>query len=412
MNLHRIFVITAIATAIATITACSASAVESPQIREVVEGNTDFAFEMYTELAEFSADENFFFSPHSISVALAMTYAGARGETAEAMADTLHFNLPQETLHPSFSTLDSEITGRENVELYTANSLWGQEGYQFLQEFLDLMDRYYNAGMNLVDFVGDTENARVTINDWVYEKTREKIADLIPRNGVTPITRLVLVNAIYFKADWLTQFDPDHTYDGRFRLLDGERVDARMMSMNAEFPFVQAEDYSAIELPYSGEDLSMLIILPDIDKFSEIEDSLNQAMVEDIIVRLRETELDSVVLPKFEMTSFFPLASILSSMGMGAAFGGSDFSGMDGTRNLFISEVFHKAYVKVYEEGTEAAAATAVVMELAEMPGGPAFIADHPFIFLIRDRETGAILFMGRMMDPSTAQVSEESGAE
>ena len=412
MNLHRFLMIALAAAAIMTLTACSVQATGTPELQAVVDGNTDFAYELYQELADDSGDDNFFFSPHSISVALAMTYAGAREETAEAMADTMHFTLPQETLHPSFQVLDDAITSREGLELFTANSLWGQQGYNFLPDFLNLLNASYGAGMNLVDFVGDSEGARVIINDWVYEETREKIEELIPPRGVDALTRLVLVNAIYFKADWLTQFDPEDTFDGSFRLLDGNRIDAKMMSMNAELPFLWTQDYSAIELPYSGEDLSMVIILPSTENFNEIESSLDKSMVDDIVDRMTETEL-AIILPKFEMESTFRLHDALSSMGMSVAFnfGEADFSGMDGTQDLFISDVFHKAYVLVNEEGTEAAAATAVVMTLGSA-SSPGFIADHPFIFLIRDRETGAILFMGRMMDPSTAQVSEESESE
>ncbi len=375
---------------------------------ELVAGNNAFAFDLYKELQ--SEESNLFFSPYSISVALAMTYAGARGETEQQMADTLRFTLSQNQLHPAFNSLDLRLTANEDqgksdertdFTLRIANSLWGQQGYPFLEEFLDLLARNYGAGMRLVDFMTAPEAARIAINDWVSDQTEEKIKDLIPQGAINTMTRLVLANAIYFYADWQRQFDPKATRDAAFTLLDEEQVTVPMMSQLSGFPYTQGKGFQAVEMPYVGGKAAMTIIVPDSGEFTNFESSLTADQIDDIIANLERKQV-KLSLPKFTYESKFSLAETLIEMGMPEAFGNADFSGMDGTRNLFISDVFHKAFVAVDEEGTEAAAATAVVMELSAIPMVDVTLTiDRPFIYLIRDTNSGSTLFMGRVLNPA-----------
>lgn len=372
-------------------------------VASLVRGNTDFAFELYQTIASDGQyeGENLFLSPYSVSLALAMTWAGARGDTEAEMAETLHLDSPQETLHPAFNSLDLTLDARggEGLRLDMANSLWGQVGYHFLAEFLDTLAVNYGAGMRLVDYASEPEACRVRINEWVEDETERKIKDLIPRGFITPTTTLVLVNAIYFKAFWESTFDKNKTVDDHFTLLSEESVTVPMMNQEGDFLLAVEDGYSAVELPYVGGEVSMVIVLPDQGRFEEIEESLDRERLEDIIDNLDICHGLLVSIPRFEMDCWFSLADALSKMGMPGAFtGGADFSGMTGSRDLFIGNVLHGAYVLVNEEGTEAAAATAVVMERG-MP--PRFRADRPFIFLIRDVETGSILFVGRVMNPA-----------
>ena len=338
------------------------------ELDELVAGNDVFAFDLYQVLqAKYG---NLFFSPYSISTALAMTYAGARTETEKQMAETLKFTLPQDKLHSGFNALDLRLAnegGADGFTLRIANSLWGQDGYPFLGEFLDVLAANYGAGLRLMDFVTDPEPARITINDWVSDQTEEKIKDLIPQGAIDSSTRLVLANAIYFYADWLYQFDPNFTHDAPFTLLDGEEITAPMMSQLNRFLHAQGEDYQAVEMAYVGDSAAMTIIIPDSGEFADFEAALSAAQIEDIIADMEYKQVD-LSLPKFTYESDFSLAQTLIDMGMPDAFGNADFSGMDGTRNLFISDVFHKAFVAVDEEGTEAAAATAVVIAESAMP--------------------------------------------
>jgi len=376
--------------------------------QELVAGNTAFAFELYKALQ--SEEGNLFFSPYSISTALAMTYAGARGETEQQMADTLHFSLPQTQLHPAFNSLDIQLTTNEeggksdkrtDFTLRIANSLWGQQGYPFLEEFLDMLAENYGAGMRLVDFVTASEPARIAINDWVSDQTEEKIKDLIPQGAIDSMTRLVLANAIYFYADWQRQFDPNDTRDAAFTLLNEEQVTVSMMSQLSGFLYTQGEGYQAVEMPYVGGKAAMTIIVPNSGEFADFDSSITVDQIDEIIANLERKQV-KLRLPKFTYKSDFSLAEILSRMGMHDAFGNADFSGMDGTTNLFISDVFHKAFVAVDEEGTEAAAATAVVMTLSAEPIIDVTLTiDRPFIYLIRDTDTGSILFMGRVLNPA-----------
>jgi serpin B len=379
---------------------------------ELVSGNSAFALDLYHHLK--GKDGNLFYSPYSISLALAMTYAGARGETERQMADTLHFVLSQDDLHPAFNWLDLELGSRgrdaegkdgESFQLNIVNRIWGQEGYEFLPEYLDTLAVNYGAGMQLMDFIGDAENSRVAINDWVSDQTNDKIKDLLPPGVVNAATRLVLTNAIYFNAGWAEAFDESATADRPFFRLDGSEIKVPMMKQTTSLGYAKSEGCQAVELPYDGDELAMVILLPDEGTFEAFEESLDARQIDAITGGLAHREV-ALTMPKFKIESEFGLASTLSAMGMPIAFTTSaDFSGMDATTDLFISEVIHKAFVDVNESGTEAAAATGVVMEVetAAEPEPPIeVVVDHPFIFFIRDIDTGTILFVGRIMDPTS----------
>jgi serpin B len=384
--------------------------VSDEDLMELAEGNQAFALDLYQALLE-EEDGNLFYSPYSISAALAMTYAGARNVTEKEMGEVLHFTLPQDHLHPAFNALDLLLTSRggdggkedDGFQLNIANALWGQKGYEFLSEFLDMLAKNYGAGLRVLDFGQDPEKARLVINDWVYEKTEEKIEDLIPKGVILQDTRLVLTNAIYFNADWRYAFPKSDTYDGDFHLNDGTVVSVPLMSQTESFRYGEGEDYQAIALPYVGGEMEMVIILPSEGRFEDFERSLNAEKMNEILNSVQTTEV-ALTLPKFEFESDFSLSEILIGMGMPSAFGagvGTDFSGMDGTLNLVIKEVLHKAFVSVDEEGTEAAAATAVIMvEMAAVADATEMRIDRPFIFMIRDTGTNSPLFLGRVMNP------------
>lgn len=375
-------------------------------IKTVVEGNNLFALDLYGQLKQ--AEGNLFFSPCSISTALAMTYAGARGNTEEQMAHTLHFPLDQrQTTHPAFADLQSELNAiqeKGDIDLSMANALWVQKDYIFLKEFLGLIEKHYGATLHSVDFKRACEATRRKINAWVEQKTRNKIKDLIKPDVLDPLTRLVLTNAIYFKGKWRYQFKKDNTEDGIFRPAKGSQVNVPMMSLRHEFKYMENDTLKILELPYIGDDLSMVVLLPaKVDGLPRLEAVLSKEKLNAWIGSLSPREV-FVFLPKFKITSQFSLGKTLISMGMSDPFcAKADFSGIDGTKDLFISAVIHKAFVDVGEEGTEAAAATAVVMRLtsAAPSACPVFLADHPFIFLIRDNRTGGILFIGRIINPS-----------
>jgi len=374
----------------------------------LTEGNSAFAFNLYQELRK--KEGNLFYSPYSISVALAMTYAGARGDTAEEMAATLQFLLEQDRLHPAFNWLDAELASRgegaqgkdgEGFRLNIVNAIWGQKDYGFLSTFLDVLAENYGAGLRILDFINETEKSRLAINDWVSDQTEDRIKDLIPQGAIDVLTRLVLTNAIYFNAAWKYPFDEDMTADGPFYLLDGGQVTVPMMQQMQSFGYTDGEVYQAVELLYDGDELSMVILLPASGNFEAFEEGLEAQQISDIISDLQLAQV-TLTMPKFEFDSEFSLKDTLAEMGMPAAFSeAADFSGMTGTRDLCISAVLHKAFVSVDEAGTEAAAATAVIVGETAVPGQSVEVTvNRPFIFLIRDIETGSILFVGRVLNP------------
>jgi serpin B len=380
------------------------------EIQEAVAGNSDFAFRLYQELSE--ENGNLFYSPYSISVVLAMTYAGARGSTEQEMMETLAFTLPQDRLHPAVNALSLELASRaepmetiigeqEGPELIVANSLWGQVGHPFLLEFLDILALNYGAGMRLVDYMDNPKAARQAINNWVSDQTKGRIKNLIPPGVLTGLTRLVLANAIYFNAEWDSPFERYNTKSGKFHLLDGSQVSVPMMYQAEFFKYSQGEGFQLIELPYAKNEIVMDILLPDHGQFHAVESSLDAGYVSEILMKLQSRGL-SLTMPKFEFEASFSLRDTLAGMGMPSAFSSAaDFSGMDGARDLQISEVLHKAYVFVDEEGTEAAAASAVFADVVSGMGPAIEVTiDRPFIFWIRDLPTGTILFVGRVLNP------------
>lgn len=376
----------------------------------VVNANNQFAFELYSKYKSNSG--NIFFSPYSISSALAMTYEGARGKTADEMQEVFHFPKDDVIRRDSFLQMNNRINKKDKkYTLHIANALWAQESYKFLDSYFNLIDKYYGGKVTNLDFINQTEQSRLTINGWVEEQTNGKIKDLIPKGMLGELTRLVLTNAVYFKGFWLTQFDKKYTKDAEFRVSSGNTVKTPMMSLIPEkekFQYAETEKLQILDLPYEGNDLSMLILLPKTDDLREVEESLNPENLS-AWKRLLNRETVSVYLPKFKFETSYFMAEDLISMGMPTAFtlgidfgGEADFSGMTGKQGLNIDQVIHKAFVEVNEEGTEAAAATAVVTRFASLAAEPKiFTADHPFVFLIQDNETGNILFVGRVSDPT-----------
>ena len=378
-------------------------------LQTLVDGNNAFALDLYQSLRD--QDGNLFYSPFSISLALAMTYAGARGSTKSQMADTLHFDLSQEQLHPAFNALDQELAKRgeaqsndeQPLQLDIANAVWAEQSYTFLQAYLDIIAENYGAGIRLADFINQAESTRKEINNWISDQTNDKINDLIPPGALDAMTRMVLVNAIYFKADWADQFEKDSTSDKPFHLLDGSEVNVPMMHQGMQIPYNSGDGYQAIELAYQGETAAMDILVPDEDNFQAFESSLDIARLNDILAGMQPTSVD-LTLPKFNFTDEFSLSDTLKSMGMVDAFdpNTADFTGMSAKRDLYITDVVHKAFVAVDEKGTEAAAATGIIVGTTSIPLYEVQLRiDRPFIFVIRDLPSEQILFVGRVMNPA-----------
>jgi serpin B len=382
--------------------------VSAEELGKLATDNADFAWAFYREITK--PGENLFFSPHSISVALAMTWAGARGTTEAEMAQALRFKLGQERLHVAFNGLDLELESRaesagENAPLpftlNVTNALFGQIGYQFLEAFLDTLAENYGAGMRLMDFIEETEKSRVAINAWVSDQTNERIKELIPQGIITAATRLVLVNAIFFTASWDDPFDEANTQDRPFKRLDASEVSVPTMRKSIDAIYAPGDGFQAAEIPYDGGQLAMLVIVPDAGQFEAVESSLSATRVSQIRGGLTKHIVD-LSLPKFSFRSNVPSKEPLKALGMVEAFGGNaDLSGMNGTGGLFIQDVVHQAFVAVDEKGTEAAAATAVIVGETSAPPPATLTVDRPFVFAIIDRPTGATLFIGRVLDPS-----------
>jgi serpin B len=384
--------------------------VSNSDINKLASDNRAFAIDLYQQLRASSG--NLFFSPHSISVALGMTYAGAANATAQQMAKTLHFSLPSASLHPAFNALQLALASREkdpndpkqtDFKLSVVNALWGQNGFKFLPAFLDLLSANYGAGMRMLDFKSDPEAARKVINDWVASQTANKIQNLIPPSALDTATRLVLTNAIYFNAQWMSQFDTHNTQNGPFTLLDNSKVSVPMMNISHGFGYYQGNGVSAVELPYVGGQVSMVLLVPDAGKFTSFEQNLTSAQWDAIRAGMKNNQVN-LSMPKFKFSGEFTLNDTLVRLGMADAFNpnAADFSGMDGNKDLYITKALHKAYISVDEQGTEAAAATAIAIGLTSMPANPVDLkVDRPFLFLIQDKPTGEILFMGRVTNPA-----------
>ena len=373
-------------------------------VKVVAQDNNRFAFDLYGKIRGGSG--NLFLSPYSISTALAMSYAGARGETARQMASTLHFSSDGDGLHSALAGLADQLNGGVKPKPYQldiANALWGQQGLGYRSEFLKLLETSYRAGLRTVNFHGDPEAARKTINQWVEAQTRDKIRDLLGPGVVDSMTDLILTNAIYFKGSWETPFPRSATRDDDFTA-EGRKKPVPTMHMTADFKHFQGDTFQALELPYTDGDLSMVVLLPDeTHVLGGLEGSLTAEKLDGWIAKATRKKV-VVSLPRFKMEYGFDLSKTLQSMGMKDAFGRkADFSGITKDRDLYISAVIHKAFVDVNEEGTEAAAATATkfgARAIGKTPPPAIFRADHPFLFLIRDVKSGSILFLGRVMNP------------
>jgi serpin B len=360
---------------------------------------------LYQQLRK--AEGNLFFSPYSLATALAMVYIGAKDATRQQMAQVLHFPSDQEKPHAAFAQLQAHLDRLQqagDITIGVANSLWVQDGYALLHEYLMLVKQYYGVSITPLDY-RDRQQACERINEWVEQRTNGKIKDLLDPGALNELTRLILVNAIYFKGTWQRPFDPYFTRDLPFHVTTSRAVETPMMAATMKVMYSETQSLQILELPYAGRSTSMLLLLPrDIDDLDDMEASLSVEDIEKWKSSLRETEVQ-VILPKFTMTSQFRLDQTLQAMGMTDAFKPSqaNLAGMTGKPDLYVSEVIQKAYAEVNEKGTEAAAATAVpaAKSRAFPREPPSFRADHPFVFLIQENLTGSILFMGRVTDPT-----------
>lgn len=373
---------------------------------DVIAGNTRFALDMYAQLRQGQA-ANLFFSPASISTALAMTYAGARGQTEAVMAKTMHFDVPQEQLHATFRDLIAGLQKQpDKSELTIANRLWGEKSWKFANSFLATTRDHYGAELKTLDFRNDPDGSRQTINKWIEDRTRNRIRELLQKPNVKPDTRLILTNAVYFKAPWRSAFEAGMTQPVPFYLATGEQRDTPMMRQVEYAGHGERHGVQVLEKGYEGGTLSMVVLLPEKrDGLADLEKRLDAKMLAELLSSTEGQKVD-VWLPRFKFEQRVELAKTFKQMGMALAFSDdADFSGMTGNRDLKIDDVIHKAFIAVYEEGTEAAAATAVVMaeitSAGPRPEPKTFRADHPFLFLIRDQATGTILFMGRLSEPT-----------
>ncbi len=386
------------------------------QLREVARDNAAFAVDLYRELAS-DPHENVFLSPYSISVALAMTYAGASGQTADEMEAVLHFTDGQD-VHPAFAGLQHALAERATTEdlafgdedpetvdafeLNVANALWAREGIELAEAFQSLVADYYGAGVAEADFIGDPDGERERINAWIADQTEDRIDELLPPGAIDPQTVLVLTNAIYFLASWESEFDPEVTVDDGFRTAAGDEVTVPFMRQELRTDYAETHGARAIELKYVGGDVSMVLILPEEGTFETFEADLDADALFEIFDALSD-HTGSLALPQFEIETEFELSTPLIDLGMPTPFGdGADFSEMfaNGGAGVAIDEVYHDAFITIDEEGTEAAAATAVVMDESAPPSWGQLRFDRPFLFCIRDRPTDSVLFLGRVTDP------------
>lgn len=384
----------------------------SSSVSGLVQGANKFAFDIYSKLAE--ENNNTFLSPYSIHTCLSMTYEGAREKTAQEMREAL--NLPEESSvrRPAFAEFQKQLNTNRTVELKTANALWPQENYPFYEEYLETVKKYYLARIEALDYVHNASGAVERINAWAAEHTENKIKEVL--KSLNPLTRLVLTNAIYFKGNWLILFDKSRTENETFHLPDGSSVETPMMQFHEnrilenKFYYAETDNIKALKLLYSGENMSMIFLLPKEGSggISWLQNNITNSKFENIQEKFEKRKMSKIKIPKFEFETEYKneFMSALQDLGINAAFipREANFSGMDGTRGLFISKTVHKAYVKVDEEGTEAAAVTAIVMELTSVqPQPPTFIADHPFMFIIKDEKTGAVLFIGSVINPQSS---------
>ena len=369
---------------------------DPPQQALVTPEPHQFAYTLWQNLPQ---NENILVSPYSIQTALTMTYAGANGKTAQEMEYVLGVNAN------SHSTLSQNMkTYQQSGKPYTlhvANRIYHDHSLNIIPEFTDLMQSYYGAAFEPIDFTNETEQSRLEINQWVERETQDHIKDLLPVSSLTPLTKMVLVNALYFMADWKHPFDMRHTnQDGIFFSGGAVETPVPLMKQTKKFNYMKGDDFQAIELPYAGDELSMVVLLPEKkDGWIELEQKLSPVWIDEVLGSLHQTKV-RLTFPKFTLEHETTMSDILEKMGMPSAFQNADFSKMSAFPQLHISQVYHKTFMMVDEKGTEAAAATGVVISARSMQRSERFIADHPFLFLIRHQNTKEILFMGRMVSP------------
>lgn len=376
----------------------------APDLDKLVAGNNSFALELYQTLK--AQPGNLIFSPLSISTGAAMTYGGARRQTATELATALHFTLPPRTLHPAFRELAArldQVQRWNRITLTTANSIWAQQNESFTPEFLTLLREQYHGQVQVVDF-RNGDSVAATVNSWIERQTKSKIKTAVAPGQLTPDTRLLLCNAIYFRGKWETPFDEKNTKPAPFYLNDRDSVTTpTMFRHKGKFKAYRTEPVSLLELPYAGEDLSMIILLPPTtDGLPELENELTAAHLAQWLKQLdKSTKHEvSIALPRFKTTLSVDVKAQLGKLGVSRLFGAqADLSGMNGQTNLFISDAIHLAFIEVNESGTEAAAVTLFKAKTKGMTSR--FLANHPFLYLIRENQTGSILFLGRIVDPT-----------
>ena len=376
----------------------------------LINANNQFALEFYSHIKNQESGKNIFFSPYSISTALAMTYEGAKGETAGEMQSVFHFSEDNKVRRSSVAAIYNELNkNQSDYILSTANALWVQKNYPLLEEVTQVISEYYGGRLNNLDFTNETEKSRTTINDWIEEETRGKIKDALKQGALGPLMRIILTNAIYFKGSWETAFDEGDTQKEDFHVSGSQTVKADMMRLEKEeFPYAETDVLQVLEMPYKGDNLSMLVLLPKNKDIGSLEQGLSINSLSQWRDQLKKQKVD-VYIPKFQFKTEYELKDQLGAMGMPLAFiepsenGGADLSGFTGKRDLYIDFVKHLAFVDVNEEGTEAAAATVVGIRTTSISidSHPVFRADHPFIFLIQEKKTGHILFMGKVTNPN-----------
>ncbi|NNL97783.1 MAG: serpin family protein [Acidimicrobiia bacterium] len=385
------------------------SAVTAADIAAVVAADAEFGLDLFELVA---ADDNLLISPYSVATALSMLYPGARGATAEEIADVLNLTVDDETLHAVRAHIEDALATppppmgdedtREPFTIRPANSAWGQGGYPFLEEYLTVLAENYGAGLRLLDYLGDPAGSRAIINQWVEEATEDRIKDLIPEGAITVDTRLSLVNAIWFYANWFEQFDPALTATGSFTLLDGSQVEVPLMHANRRMAYASGDLFDAVRLPYAG-DAAMVVLLPKAGSPAELAARLTPANLD---LAWSDYRVD-LTLPSFEFEAEVGLSDALKALGMPTAFvapgpdSGADLTGITAARELYVSDAFHKTFIKLDEEGTEAAAATAIIISLESAPPPATFTADRPFLFYIEHSSTGEMLFLGQVTNPA-----------
>jgi serpin B len=378
------------------------------ELDTLANGEASFAVDIFHAVGK-AESGNVFLSPHSISIALGMTYAGARGDTAAEMKKALHLDLPEDRVHPGFNYLDLELsrrganaTGKDGkpFRLTVSNSIWCQKGESFAVPFLDTLAVNYGAGINIVDFAKETEKSRVTINGWVEKKTENRIKDLLEQGKIDASTRAVLVNAVYFNAAWSKKFSASATAQAAFHKIDGSTIDVPTMHASETFPYTKGDGYEAVALPYDGGELSMLVVVPTAGTYSTFESTLTGGKMLEVLASLQSRAVN-LSFPKLKLEASFQLKEPLTDLGMKKAFTDADFSGMSTTMGLVIDDVVHKTFLSLDENGTEAAAATAVLAgEMSALVDIVNLNVDRPFITAIVDNKTRTLVFFGRIMAP------------